>query len=320
MGHINQKSVRIAIGPISDTPSWTWVGFDTGRELSKYFTISYFERDQHPEADIVVMVKKPPSEKFIDQCRAKNKKIVYLPVDYFNSLDELRRHSASFKKLDMILVHCDRMIDLLKPYCKKIFYIDHHNKYGLSEMNKYKKDGFVLYVGACQYVPYLIRWLRENPVKFPVKILTDLECDRARFAANQLSGRLKMGLKICAKDRKIQGYEVFQWSESLQYEMLKEAKAGLDIKFNNDFNQYYKPSTKIQKLCASGIPCAVNSGSYSFEYLKNKGLNVVEPSNQTVWFSEQYWQEVCRVGEVIKKETSLEAVGLKYKSFLEKLL
>lgn len=315
----NLKEIKISLGPELNTPSWNWVGFDTSRELSKYFHVNHFDDfNSVPIGDVVIIIKKKPKESFIDKCIKANKKIIYIPIDYYISFSQIKEDANIFRKVNMTIIHSERLRKFIEPFCKKIRYVDHNNKYGLTKMNPYKEDGFVLWLGGLEHIGYLIKWVRKFPLKHPLKLLTNINSDRAIFAANNLNTRLSLGLKIVAGDRAIDGHEVIEWSERVQHELMQEAKAGIDIK-GTDFNQWSKPATKLQQGI-SCMPFSVNSMSYSYEYIKNKGFNIVEPSNQLVWFSEQYWEKTCEISEVIRKETSLEFVGLKYKEYIESIL
>jgi hypothetical protein len=315
----NTKEIKVSFGPELSTPSWNWVGFDTSRELSKYFKVDCFSDFKSiPVGDVIVFVKKKPKEDFIDKCLKAGKKVIYIPIDYYLTHNQLKEDANIFRKINMTLIHCERLRSLIEPYCKKIKYVDHNNKYGLTKMNPYKENGFILWLGGLEHVGHLLKWLRRSPLKHPVKLLTNINCDRAIFAANNLNTRLFLDVKISAGDKTIDGHEVIEWSERTQYEMMSEAKAGIDIK-GTDFNQWSKPATKLQQGI-SCMPFSVNNTSYSYEYIKNKGFNMVEPSNQLVWFSKQYWEKTCEISEVIRKETSLEFVGLKYKEYIESIL
>jgi len=235
-------------------------------------------------------------------------------------MDQLRKDEGLLRRFDMIISHCERLMPIFRRYCKQVEFIDHNNKYALPEIADYKEKGYVLWIGGCQYVAYLVKWLKEHPIKNPVKILTDYENDRAREAANHLAKEIGVNMKIQPNDRSVSGHEIYPWSERLQYEMMTEAKAAIDVKGTEDFNQKYKPPTKAQKYIASGIPFAINTTSYSTEYFKNRGFNVPSPENTMRWFSKSYWEDTVKYAEGLRKETSIEAVGKKFRQYIESVI
>lgn len=310
----------IAFGPERDVPSWNWVGFDTSRELSKYYNvINYTSMKAPPKADIVVVVKQLPQDGFIYAGKRNQSKLIYCPIDFFTNRQHLAQCSPTLKMFDGIITHCERLNNLIKPINNKVYYVDHNNKYMLSEMASYKKEGYILWIGGCQYTGYLLRWLEMYPLKQEVKILTDIDNGRAVQDAMKLVNELGINTKIHIDAKYINGHEVEQWTERKQSEMLKECKAAIDIKGEDDFNQRYKPATKAQKYIASGIPFAINKGSYSFEYFNQRGFALCSPLETERWFSEEYWEETRKAGLALRAETSIEAVGKKFKSLIEKI-
>lgn len=310
--------ITVAIGPQKDAPSWNWVGFDTSRELSKYFKIINFDSIKAPVlADVVLLIKQIPTLNFVDVANKRGTKLIYCPIDYYQDYNQIMKDGPILKKMNMIVTHSKRLDRLFVKHNNKIKFIDHNNKYMLPEISSYKKNGFVLWIGGCQYVSYLIDWMLNHSIKSEVKICTDLSNGRATNAAMFLGKKLGINLKIT--DKTINGIEAHDWNERIQYELMKEAKAAIDIKGEGNFNQHHKPPTKAQKYVASGIPFAINSASYSTEYFKTKGLDLCTPSNTTRWFSEEYWQQTVKTAASLREETSLDAIGLKFKSYIEEV-
>jgi len=182
-------------------------------------------------------------------------------------------------------------------------------------MADYKNNGFVLWVGGCQYLAAFLGWLQKHPIDAEVKILTDID-----KAWSIRGARRYAPLSLSRKTWSIAGCEVHPWSEKLQHDMLRECKAAIDVKQVEIFNQYYKPPTKAQKYVGSGIPFAVNPESYSAEYFATRGFLTACPSDSERWFSRDYWEETRRVGLKLREYTSLEAVGSRYKDLIESLL
>lgn len=311
--------ITVAIGPQTKSPSWDWVGFDTSRELSKYFNVVNFEYAKYPvQADVIIIIKKPPTLTYIETAKRMGTKTIYCPIDFYQNYSHLMKDGPILKKMDLILTHCSRLDTLFLRHNNNIKFIDHNNKYMLPEIAPYKQEGFVLWVGGCQYSAYLIDWLLRNSVKNEFKICTDLSNGRASHAAIELGK--KLGIKIRITDKTINGIEAYDWNERIQYELMKEAKAAIDIKGDGNFNQHCKPPTKAQKFIASGIPFAINQSSYATAYFKKRGFEICTPDNTMRWFSEEYYQKTIKIADKLRKETSLESIGLKFKSYIEELL
>lgn len=314
------KEKIIAFGPEKNTPSWNWVGFDACRELSKYFHIKTFTTlSKVPKADIIFVIKQIPSKSFLMEAHQQNSRVVYCPIDFFVSRIHVYQCSEILKACSAIVSHCEKLNNILVRYNKNIFYVDHNNKYALPHMTSYKEKGYVLWIGGCQYVAYLLNHLRLNPIKGEIKILTDIENGRAVDSANRLLHQMGINKKLSEDTTNIDDIEVCPWSERLQYEMMDECKAAIDIKGSNDFNQSHKPATKSQKYIASGIPFAINKDSYSYEYFLNRKFKICTPEDTERWFSEQYWEETREFGEKLKVSTSIEEVGIKLKKIINRL-
>lgn len=310
----------VAFGPERDVPSWGWVGFDTARELAKYFKIELFNSfDSIPKADVVVIIKQNCPAHIIAKLKKQKTKVVYCPIDFYQEVRNIRSDYSFLNQCDMILLHSERLLPIFKSYNNNIHFVEHNNKYALPEMADYKDKGFILWVGGCQYVPYLLDWLKKHPLKNEVKILADIDNERARLAASVFANHIGMKLTITKNPKSIEGIDCYPWSERLQYEMMSECKAAIDIKMTDQFNQNYKPPTKAQKYIASGIPFAINKESYSAEYFKNRGFEIAAPNNTTRWFSPEYWKETRKFGEKLRVYTSLENVGIRYKQLIETL-
>jgi hypothetical protein len=310
----------IAIGPESPYPSWNWVGLHAVEELSKYFQVKIFKSlNQVPKCDVVFILKDICSIGSLVEFKFNKYKIIYMPIDSFNDQKSIVQNEFFLRQFNAILLHCERLEPFFEIYNKNIHFIDHYNKYGLEKMSEYKEKGFILWVGGYQFVPYLFKWIEKNPIKNEIKILTDLDNERAISAARRFASDIGIELPIEKNARSIKHIKTYNWSEKLQCELMKDCKAAIDIKWTEDFCQNHKPPTKSQKYIASGIPFAINKESYSTEYFEKKGFNLATPDDTEKWFSKEYWQETRIFGEDLKKETSSESVGLKYKQIIESL-
>jgi hypothetical protein len=268
-----------------------------------------------PDCDVLFIVKARPSDQFIGEARHKGSRIVYCPIDFYESQAQLTGDGDFLRTCDMVLVHSERLLPLVQSYCPNSHFVEHHSRYSLSEMAEYKENGFVLWVGGCQYLAPFVGWLQKHPIDAEVKILTDIDKAWSRRGARRYAT-----LSLSRKTWSIAGCEVYPWSEKSQFEMLRECKAAIDVKQIEMFNQYYKPPTKAQKYIGSGVPFAVNPGSYSAEYFRTRDFVTASPSDTVRWFSRDYWEETRRFGLKLREYTSLEAVGLRYKELIESIL
>lgn len=317
---MSKPKKTIAFGPEKDVPSWNWVGFDAQREVSKYYNVkTYSSMRSSPQADVVVVIKQLPDIAFINSAKINKSKIVYCPIDFFNSRQHLAECNSILRLMDSVVTHCERLNNLIKPFNNRLSYIDHNNKYALPEMASYKEKGYILWIGGCQYTAYLLQWLTKHPLNNELKILTDIENGRACQAADNLANELGLNVRIQVNSNNINGIETYKWSERLQYEMMTDCKAAIDIKGIDDFNQLHKPATKAQKYIASGIPFAINEDSYSYEYFSNRDFKISSPTNTKKWLSEGYWEETKKAGEKLRKDTSIESIGKKFKEIIEGL-
>jgi len=330
--------LKVAIGPEANAPSWRWVGFDTMRELSKYFQIDVFS-DEPPESDAVIYVKQPPKN---FSPRVSSPPVLYLPVDYFENPESIQANGDFLRSCAAIGCHCQRLVPLLRPYCHDIFFIDHHGKYTLPQISQYRVNGFVLWIGSLEYVAYLLAWLRRYPIEPELRLATNYLSNTGRQRSYALAE--KLNFKINISDTHINEYRTIYWSEREQFKAMREAKGALDIKagpwlwekshtdksdlgLSHDadiqarvWHQQLKPPTKAQKFVASGIPFAVNEDSYSFEYLKNAGFTPCLPQNQQWWFSREYWNQTAAYAAKLRRLTSLEYIGLQYKAAIERMV
>jgi len=288
----------VAIGPVKHAPSWKWVGVDTAKELSKSFDIKTFRR-KPPKADVVIFIKDIPTK--VDA------KVIYCPIDFFQNESHIRKHAKILRRCDLVLSHSESLISYLTPYVATHL-VDHHGKYTLPKMASYKKDGYVLWIGGYQFVPYLVHWMKKHPVPLDVHMLADYKNPVAIRHAKTLATRLQVNLREL---------NLHEWNEATQRKMMTEAKAAIDIKGNN-FSQQHKPPTKAQKFISSGIPFATNSPQIRSYFLR-RGFDVCKP-NEERWLSSEYWAQTQAFGQQLRQTISLESVGKEYQRHIKSLL
>jgi len=305
--------MKVAIGPSNTLPSWKWVGEDTITELSKHFTVATFSGVTPPKADVILVIKQLPPDTFLAQARRQGSKVVYVPIDYFVSKELMESKTASLRDCDMIISHSARLIPFFSS-CTRTEYIDHNGKYFLDEPASFKENGYVLWVGGFQFIPYLLEFLHRHPIDAEIRVLADYKNPAATNCAGRFSGPLGIDLYICGDS--CNGLQLFDWSVEQQEKMLNEAKAAIDIK-GLDFHQMHKPPTKAQKYVCSGVPFAINKESEAYPYFVNKRFTLCEPQDTKRWFSKEYWQETQDCAQHLRPLLSTEAIGNQYRAYIE---
>jgi hypothetical protein len=309
----------IAFGRVFDQPSWSWAGFEVARELSKHYDVVLFDSDANPPpCDVLFLIKKRPTPRLIETLQPGTK-LVYCPIDAYRSADELEADGGLLRACDAILVHSERLRPLLRAYCASVHFVEHHTRYALPELAPFKPDGFILWIGHCQYIPYLLHWLASHPLDHDVRLLTDLESERGRRAAARNAAQIGLPFELHGDSKRVAGCRLYRWSEYRQQLMMRECKAGLDVKHTELFSQYHKPPTKAQQFIASGIPCAVNSESSSAAYFRARGFELASPADPARWLSHEYWQETHEAAVRLRAETSIESVVETYRRLIESL-
>src|SRR5262249_31839440 len=102
-----RKSV-LAFGPEMPTwGSWEWVGLDLQEELRPYYDTTSFTGDRIPACDVVVLVKFPVPQPVIEEA-ARRAKVIYAPLDYYGSPQEIEADGPMLRRCARILVHCER--------------------------------------------------------------------------------------------------------------------------------------------------------------------------------------------------------------------
>jgi len=309
--------LTLAIGPVTQNPSWQWLGPPVARELRKYFRIKIFRREL-ARCDVALTVKVPLAADEEARALDRGTRIIHMPVDRYCSPEEIRSERARLAGYAAVLVHCERLRPHLEAHVPNVWSIDHHNRFGLARPAAYRRTGFVLWVGAIQNAAYLLRWLERHPLPVALKLLTNHTHKGGRAAFERTASQI--GLHARWERRTLDSHELVTWSARRQKRLLGEAIAAIDIKGGSeDFNQFTKPPTKAQKYVASGLPFAVNADSYSWEYFAARGLTLATPDDSARWFSEAYWRQTLDESRRLSAELSLDAVGRRLAAYVERV-
>ncbi len=309
---------RLAIGPVTPYPSWTWLGPDTARELGREHEVTIFERfDDAPAVDVVFIVKQRPPLSTVARLIAQGSRLVYLPVDAFEQVGDVSEAAGFLKACSAILCHSERLIAHLEPFGREIRLVEHHARLVLDQLSDRRTTGYVLWNGGFQHLPHLLAWLQRHPLNVAVKLLSDVDNAAARAAASRTARELGVDLRL--SDRCVNGLELRPWDDGTLLEMMRECRAMVDVKGGN-FSQATKPPTKGQQAIASGIPFACDPGGSTTEYLRHRGFSCASPNDVTRWFSEVYWAETRAFGGRLRDELSIERVVEPYRDVIAKLL
>jgi hypothetical protein len=222
--------------------------------------------------------------------------IVYFPCDYYKTHAQIAEDTF-LQNAKAVVCHSEPLARVIRDFHLNVHCVEHDSKFVLPELAPYKKEGPILWIGFSGYMHLLQKWLLENPLKEQLLVLTD------KPGAVALPGR-------CTQ---------IQWTPRRQKELLRIAKAALDIK-GNDFNQTMKPPEKLQTFIASGIPSACNPNTELASYCKQNGFDVAEPGDTERWFSHDYYAETIRFAAVLRQRMSLDSIGANTKEIIDALL
>jgi hypothetical protein len=312
----------VALGPVRDYPSWHWIGPDMARELSRHYQVTLFEPAQElPPCDVAIIVKRRPTLESLRPWLDRKVKIVFLPVDIYQSESEIEKDEWFLQACTAILFHSSRLCPYLLRHSAHVWPIDHHNKFGLETPASFKPHGPILWIGDLKYVPYALHWAETNRHPHPIVLLTNVKGHRPSSMTAALGLAQRLGVDLSIQGERINGCKFQEWSVDAQREGLVAAKAAFDIKQGqSDFNQFTKPPTKAQKFIASGIPFASNAESYAFDYFQEHGFALCTLEDFPRWFSVDYWRATQEAGARLKNEITEAAVGRKLRTYVDRVL
>lgn len=296
----------VAFGPeMPGWGSWEWVGLDLREELAAYYRTGSFRADELPDADIVVVVKHPPSGEWWEAV-ARRAALIYAPVDCYGAATEIDGDCRSLRFCSRILVHCERLRKYFEPFAP-VAYLDHHVKFVPPLTQLYCPDGHFLWVGVRTNLPPLVEWVNEHPLPAKLCVLTNLENPALLPKAADFGFRAGLPVRI------------LNWSKWLQEEMTAGARAALDVK-GGDFRSRHKPPAKAIDFLAAGLPLAMNQDSSPVEHLAGLGFEVPSPLDTRRWLSRTYWEETQRFGRALRELLSRKRIGLRLKRVIDGVL
>jgi hypothetical protein len=311
---------HVAIGPVTPRASWKWLGPHLAESLADSCIVRFFRADELPQCDVAIFIKECP-QNLLRQAEKQACKIIFMPVDRYQSQAQLDADAPFLKQCAGLLVHSKPLGAALARHNPAIWRVDHPNLYGLAEKVPWRPEGYLLWVGDFLNLPYILRWRESVTLPFELKILTNVRRTSIRGLAMTSARAHKLGIRLDVKPDRVNGLQMIEWGFATQQAMMSGCKASLDIKGGiENFNQYTKPPTKAQQFIVSGIPYATNASSPVNTYLLESGFDVADIEEQDHWFSHEYWQYTRAFSEVIEKSTQPQSVALIYRRCLTEVV
>lgn len=311
------SKAKVAIGPAVDLPSWNWIGPDLAAALGAHYEVEIFGEGELPRCDVAVLVKQRGPLDGIRRALADGTRIVYAPVDFYPSARAIRRDAWFLGACAAVVSHSERLSAYLAPHARHVWPIDHHDKYSLPEPAPYRSAGPVLWIGDFRYVPYVLAWAARTPPPVDLVLLTNVSAARWRATVGLAA---LLGVRLRQQGNRLNGHVMHEWSPALQADLMRSAKAAVDIKGRADFNQLTKPPTKAQKFVMSGIPFACNEGSSPESYFAARGFRLARPDDFERWLSLAYWEETAQERGRLREDLALPTIAARMRGYLDRVL
>jgi len=292
----------VAFGPrIEGFGSWDWVGADTAQAVSSDFDVTVFG-EQVPEADVVVFIKfKPRAEILRDISRRSA--LVYCPIDFYGSADEIRKDADSLVACDLVLIHCERLRKHVAQFAP-VEYIDHHVKFVAPLRREFVSDGPILWIGVRSNLPPVVNWINQNPLEDELWILTNPEDPGHELAP------VEYGFRVPGRIR------MECWTPERHVEWTSLCRGAFDVK-GEDFRATHKPPAKAIDFLASGAPISLQPDSSTAEHLAAMGFEAATIDDRERWLSRDYWDDTARFGGVLRELLSLKRVRHRWRRIIE---
>jgi len=304
----------LAIGPRTGAASWEWVGRAMAGELSADFNVVQFDSfDQVGNAELVLIVKQRPPAGFVAEALRRGSRLFFAPIDVYHDPQEIAVDAGILGACEAVLLHSEALLPALSRHCRKIVPVEHHGRFVLPAPAQFRSDGFLLWLGAFEHLPYLLHWLEHHPPSIDVRLLTNLANRSGRVAGHFVAHKLGVSLRIT--DSRVNGYPAQEWSEEAQADMMQTCRAAIDIK-GDSFNQRTKPPTKAQQFVASGVPFGCNPGHPAIACFRRRGFDVADAADFDRLLSRSYWEETQRFAVPLRADLSLPVVGRTYRQAL----
>lgn len=285
----------VAVGPVHPGwGSWEWVGGSFCDALAFGHDVRTFGPGEVPDADLVMLVKHPPSAEWIDRVAVRSP-VIYCPVDCYGAAGEIAADAGWLRKCARILCHARSLVLHFEPYAPTE-YLDHPLRYAVPPRVPGRPVGDrFLWVGVRSNLEPLVAWVNARPLPGPLDVLTNPEVPGSVPSASELG--FAAGRDVA----------VHEWSPVRHLVFASTCRAALDVK-GTDFRSRHKPPAKAFDFVASGIPLALDPDHPSRVDLADCGLAAADPNDPERWLSAEYAAEVRAAGERLRADLAPAAV------------
>lgn len=291
------------------------VGLRPAVELSKRHTVTITDSiEETPTDSVVCFVKKVPPFAWFERAKLKRNKVVFFPVDIFQSEEEIQKNSLLISQFDGIALHCLRLHKFLSPLCKNIAFVEHPIYSMQLVIGKSKRESF-FWSGYCENLFPVLEWFSNRKFDYPLEILTDLG-DAHKIQTHVVDRCQSAGIDLQSLLTKIR---IRKWSERSEHRLFHSSIAFPELR-EPTFNQLHKPPLKMQLAIMHGVPVFTNHESYAHEYAKNiDGIELPKEFSEDL-MSEEYLNVVSKYARTLRTKTSVSAVADSYEEFFKKIL
>lgn len=298
-----RRSISVAFGPRNPSfGSWQWIGEDIGRALCNEFDVHFFDV-LPPSCDVAVFIKFKPDAETL---RRLSCRVVYCPVDIYGSSAEIEFDASALGACDLAITHAASLEKYLSTYIETCC-IDHHVKYASSQNEKFRGGGPLLWIGNRGNLPPVIKWVNSRRFDEELWFLTNFSENERTAGASELGFLPHNHIRV------------ERWTTERHLAWQEQCRAAFDIK-GEDFRSRHKPPTKAIDFLASGISFAINQESSPARYCRSLGFDAASPDDSDRWFSEQYWIECKRFGELLSSRLNLQAIASQWSRVIRSLL
>ena len=126
---------QIAFGPTTNSPSWAWVGVRAAKAVEDRFDVTLFESFATvPDATIVVIVKVQPPQEFVEALRSQGSRIVYIPIDRYQSPEAIAADAWFLGACDLVLLHSELLRPYIAQHTREIDLVEHESIYAVEPL------------------------------------------------------------------------------------------------------------------------------------------------------------------------------------------
>jgi hypothetical protein len=283
----------VAFGPeMPSWGSWDYLGHDLP-----------FQGDAIPDCDVAIIVKHALLPERIHEA-SRRCRIIYLPVDYFDSCAAIDAYGLALSRCTRVIVHYRLLIHYFRPYTITE-YLDHPVKY--VSPSQPRRDGFVLWIGTRSNLEPLVEWVNRHTLPRELWLLTNFE-DPSRPPTPE-----SFGFRTGSVAR------MENWTADKHLDWTAAAGLALDIK-GQDFRSRHKPPTKALEFLASGLPLAMNPDSSAADHLADMGFDLASPDDPERWRSEEYRDDTLKFAAAIRELHSLPRIARRMQRIIQHVL